>query len=532
MAAQPPTQRRDVRTTVSSFDGAMSPSRRPEIRVAAPAPSDGESTAMLPTEIEQGVSIDVSEGDSSAFEPVARNHAGAISPFDLRDVSGESFTPARLRAFAGAASSFDVTDSDSYPRAAGKDASSAIVDTRSERGIAFRGLDSAAANIAKPSAERDGADDSAAPTSVAAPQVTLAAQVSVVAQAVTTVAFDNGPTTARASIAVSVTPAVAIVAGDRQAAPVSNSRASIDRQSIGSEAAAPLDSSTALFASAAIAQGAGGDAFQGDHGADRGAFAVARRPQSFGEARADSTASAAAPETSSERRIDAQSAIAAAGAGASADDASTSDVAPQPIGTLAILAPVTQLPSAFAELLAPQARSLIASVSLAAASTVVGERAGVVVDPPRQSVAPKMLTIELEPASLGVVTVKMKLAHSGIDMRISVESTEALRRLDSTRDQLVEAMQASGCVVDSCTIQIGQRADGANAMAASDGGTANAQSNGTGAEREEQSVGRQGAGHGGQDSDRRRGAGGETSEPTSKSEARRGADRRGDGVYL
>ncbi len=487
---------------------------------------------MLPTEIEQGVSMDVSEGDSSAFEPVARNHAGAISPFDLRDVSGGSFAAARQQAFAGAASSSDITDSDSYPRAAGKDASSAIVaEARNERGFAFRGFDSAAANIAKPAAERGGADDAAAQTSVAAPQVTLAAQVSEVAPSVTAVAFDNGPATARASIAVSVTPTVATVAGDRQAAPASNSRAAIDRQSIGSEAAAPLDSSTALFASAAIAQGAGGDASRGDRGSDRGAFAVARRVLSFGEAQADSTVSAAAPEASSERRADFQSAVATAGAAASADDASTSDVAPQPIGTLAILAPVTQLPSAFAELLAPQARSLIASASLAA-STVAGERAVAVADPQRQSVAPKMLTIELEPASLGAVTVKMRLAHSGIDMRISVESTEALRRLDSTRDQLVEAMQASGCVVDSCTIQIGQRADGANAMAASDGGTANAQSNGTGAGREEQSVGRQGAGYGGQDSDRRRGAGGETSEPTSKSEARRGADRRGNGVYL
>ncbi|WP_157234796.1 flagellar hook-length control protein FliK [Methylosinus sp. LW4] len=211
-------------------------------------------------------------------------------------------------------------------------------------------------------------------------------------------------------------------------------------------------------------------------------------------------------------------------------DDGTSAVTPAPIGTLAILAPAAQLPTAFAELLAPQARSLIASASLTS-STPAAAPATNVGEGQRQSVAPKILTIELEPAALGAVTVKMKLAHSGIDMRISVESSEALRRLDSTREKLVEAMQSSGCTIDSCTIQIGPTAaDGANAQAAPDNGGGFAQAGGGG--REEQSVGRQGAGYGGSGGDRRQGASAENGERGTNGEPRRVADRRGGDVYL
>ncbi|WP_185966444.1 flagellar hook-length control protein FliK [Methylosinus sporium] len=210
----------------------------------------------------------------------------------------------------------------------------------------------------------------------------------------------------------------------------------------------------------------------------------------------------------------------------------TSNVsAPEPIGTLAIFAPSTQLPTAFVELLIPQARSLLASASSAPATAAAS--AAPIVEAQRHVGAPKILTIELEPASLGAVTVKMKLAHSGIDMRISVESTEALHRLDATRDRLVEAMQSSGCTVDSCTIQIGQNvAGGGAAQAASDSGAAFAQSSGTGAGRDEQSVDRQGVGHGGQGGDRRQSASGEANDSTPNGEPRRVAARRGDDVYL
>ena len=117
------------------------------------------------------------------------------------------------------------------------------------------------------------------------------------------------------------------------------------------------------------------------------------------------------------------------------DEATTNAAAPEPVGTLAILASSTQLPTAFAELLAPQARSLLAAASPPLA-TGAAASAAPLAEPQRQSIAPKILTIELEPASLGAVVVKMKLAHSGIDMRISVDrrrrSTGSMRRATSS----------------------------------------------------------------------------------------------------
>jgi flagellar hook-length control protein FliK len=65
----------------------------------------------------------------------------------------------------------------------------------------------------------------------------------------------------------------------------------------------------------------------------------------------------------------------------------------------------------------------------------------------------KILTIELEPASLGAVTVKMRITRSNVDLQISVESQDALRTLGDSGDKLVEAMKSAGCSVSSYTIQ-------------------------------------------------------------------------------
>lgn len=126
---------------------------------------------------------------------------------------------------------------------------------------------------------------------------------------------------------------------------------------------------------------------------------------------------------------------------------SDSDGAEAPIGIVDMLASEPQAPSAFAILLAPQAKSLTkaaASMASSVESTTL----------PQEIAAPKRLTIELEPASLGAVVVQMKLSHARVDLLISVTSTEALHQLDSTRDKLVEAMQAAGAAVDCCTIQM------------------------------------------------------------------------------
>ncbi|MBI1867219.1 MAG: flagellar hook-length control protein FliK, partial [Methylocystis sp.] len=67
----------------------------------------------------------------------------------------------------------------------------------------------------------------------------------------------------------------------------------------------------------------------------------------------------------------------------------------------------------------------------------------------------KILTLELEPASLGTITVRMKMSRLNVDLQISVDSVGALHALNNARDKLVEAIQSSGCAVDSCTIQVG-----------------------------------------------------------------------------
>jgi hypothetical protein len=343
----------------------------------------------------------------------------------------------------------------------------------------------------------------------------------------------SGDAPRAAIVASGAAPTASAPQRDRMSAVRSSDRISAnDRRASASTVAESVDPTT-VATSFGDARSVEAASSSGDGSSDRRPVAAtADRPAPSVDMRSatfDARDNVATPTIASAVTGDAPN-VSAAPSAATVDDGAGA-AAPEPIGTLAILAPATQLPTAFAELLAPQARSLIASASLAPSATVTAAPAANVGEAQRQSVAPKILTIELEPAALGAVTVKMKLAHSGIDMRISVESTEALHRLDATREKLVEAMQSSGCTIDSCTIQIGQSvADAANAQAAPDNGGAFAQSGG--AEREEQSVGRQGAGYGGSGGERRQGAGGENGERGPNGEPRRVADRRGGDVYL
>nr|WP_255608995.1 flagellar hook-length control protein FliK [Methylosinus sp. Sm6] len=136
------------------------------------------------------------------------------------------------------------------------------------------------------------------------------------------------------------------------------------------------------------------------------------------------------------------------------------------------------------------------------------------------------MTIELAPESLGVVVVKMKLAHSGVDMKISVRSPEALRDLESARDALVEAMRSVGCAIDGCTIQM--------SAAATDGTQAGGQgfstaSNGAESEPRERTISEEGTGDGQGAGGRRRETARDDGAPETA--ARRPVDGRG-GVYL
>lgn len=155
----------------------------------------------------------------------------------------------------------------------------------------------------------------------------------------------------------------------------------------------------------------------------------------------------------------------------------------------------THLPVALGDMLAGQARqsfyegrSQVANIDIAPTTTA---------DKQFPSVgATKLLTIELEPASLGSVTVRMKMSRSSIDMQIRVDSLEALRTLDATRDKLVDAIQSSGCAVDSCTIRVDAAASADNSQVMTNGGDRSRMSDGSGASRQEL-VGREGQNNGG-----------------------------------
>lgn len=213
-------------------------------------------------------------------------------------------------------------------------------------------------------------------------------------------------------------------------------------------------------------------------------------------------------------------------------ESSAGEGAPETIRDVKIQSLETHLPVALSNILVAQVRSGFdvadaerpnVNIEIAPASIALGAQ--------RQSAGPtKLLTIELEPASLGAITVKMKMSHSNIDMQIRVESMEALRALDATRDKLVDAMQSSGCTVDSCTIQVGATPapDGSQSLAG--GGGQSAASSGSDAGRQEH-IGREGTNHGGQSGDPREHSGSGKENVSRDIAPRRSADRSG-GVYL
>jgi chemotaxis protein MotD len=203
--------------------------------------------------------------------------------------------------------------------------------------------------------------------------------------------------------------------------------------------------------------------------------------------------------------------------------------AAEPIGRIDLSAPTTNPAPAMAALLAPQARSLIAASRTlearpgGAAATHAAQGAA-----PRSGAPAKTLTIELAPESLGAVVVKMKIAHSGVDMKISVRSQEALHKLETSRAALVEAMQAVGCSIDGCTIQIASAPTPDSRTP--EGGGFFASSNGAETDRGDRGVAGEGTSDGQGSGARRRDDA--RDDRAADGAPRRPADRRGGGVYL
>lgn len=87
----------------------------------------------------------------------------------------------------------------------------------------------------------------------------------------------------------------------------------------------------------------------------------------------------------------------------------------------------------------------IAAVPVSAVTTLnASDKAGPV----------KTLTLQLDPASLGSVTVKMKLTGAAIEVQIAASRPETAQLLEHDRGALSRLLQASGYETDVATVQV------------------------------------------------------------------------------
>jgi hypothetical protein len=151
----------------------------------------------------------------------------------------------------------------------------------------------------------------------------------------------------------------------------------------------------------------------------------------------------------------------------------------------------------------------------------------------QQMAAPiKILTIQLEPESLGNVTVKMKMSRSNVDLHISVDSHDALRALGASHDKLVEAIQSTGYSVHSYTVETGAAAPASDTPQNPTAfGNQNLASSGPGVGSGRENIGREGAEHGGRSGNQQENPRDSKPRQTSDVASPRDADRV-NGVYL
>jgi flagellar hook-length control protein FliK len=144
----------------------------------------------------------------------------------------------------------------------------------------------------------------------------------------------------------------------------------------------------------------------------------------------------------------------------------------------------------------------------------------------------KIVTIQLEPESLGNVTVKMKMSRSNVDLHISVDSHDALRALGASHDKLVEAIQSTGCSVSSYTVDAGAAAPASDGAQNPTGfGNQNLTSSGPDIGSRHENIGREGGENGGRNANQQENPRDSRHRQTSDVVSPRDADRL-NGVYL
>jgi chemotaxis protein MotD len=67
----------------------------------------------------------------------------------------------------------------------------------------------------------------------------------------------------------------------------------------------------------------------------------------------------------------------------------------------------------------------------------------------------KILTISLEPPSLGNVTVRLRLVGAAVSVQLAADRRDTSQMLDQQRDSIRELMQSAGFVADVAPVQHG-----------------------------------------------------------------------------
>jgi len=101
-----------------------------------------------------------------------------------------------------------------------------------------------------------------------------------------------------------------------------------------------------------------------------------------------------------------------------------------------------------------------ADLSTAAGPVDTGAANAMLQDAPRVTDKPvKILTVQLDPPSLGTVTVKVRLAGDAVDVQVSAERYETTQMLRHERDALTERMHSAGYNFEISSIDHNRVAD-------------------------------------------------------------------------
>lgn len=116
------------------------------------------------------------------------------------------------------------------------------------------------------------------------------------------------------------------------------------------------------------------------------------------------------------------------------------------------LSPMRQL----ADWVAAEANSAAAALSEAAAAGSSGGPIGAMDDARSQALASpvKILNLQLEPESLGSVTIRLRLSGTGLDLQVEAARPETMRLLSADKDLLANKLRSSGYSMDTLVIKV------------------------------------------------------------------------------